>query len=143
MQLYYETLSGESSLKNQLAENKMKRTVSQACIVNSEAESVLKLLLLIESTPLSTSTSSRITLSISKIQMGLAAGRIPETYVPLVLSGIIGIFYNRFSSIGDPACECLALLISKHAGLVWDRFTEYFEACQSLVLTPYGESLWS
>lgn len=90
----------------------------------------------IEATPLSISTSRKVTLLISKIQMGLSAGRIPETYVPLVLNGIIGIFHNRFSYLWDAASECLAVLISKQTGLVWDKFISYFDRCQSLVQAP-------
>ncbi|XVE81263.1 hypothetical protein DITRI_Ditri15bG0049500 [Diplodiscus trichospermus] len=130
---HHEPLSCEISANDQPAEKKMKMEVSQAVIVDTDESNVLQLLLSIEATPLSISTSRKVTLLISRIQMGLSAGRIPETYVPLVLNGIIGIFHNRFSYLWDAASECLAVLISKHASLVWDKFISYFEQCQSLV----------
>lgn len=58
--------------------------------------------------------------------MALSAGRIAEAYVPLLLNGMIGVFHNRFSYIWNPACECLAVSISNHVGLVWERFLSYF-----------------
>ncbi|XVF29034.1 hypothetical protein REPUB_Repub15cG0084600 [Reevesia pubescens] len=129
---HHEPLSCVISDKDQPAE-KMKTEISQAGVVDSDESNVLQLLLTIEATPLSISTSRKVTLLISRIQMGLSAGRIPEAYVPLVLNGIIGIFHNRFSYLWDAASECLAVLISKHTGLVWDKFIFYFEQCQSLV----------
>ncbi|KAK3414702.1 hypothetical protein EUGRSUZ_H00031 [Eucalyptus grandis] len=76
------------------------------------------------------STSRKVILLISKIQMDLSAGRIGESYLPLLLYGIIGIFYNRFSYLWAPALECLAFLISKHAGTIWDIFIRYLRDCQ-------------
>ncbi|TYJ14812.1 hypothetical protein E1A91_A10G142700v1 [Gossypium mustelinum] len=133
---HYGPLNCETSAKDQHAEKKMKTEVSQAGIIDTDESNVLQLLMSIEATPLSISTSRKVTLLISKIQMGLSAGRIPETYVPLVLNGIIGIFHNRFSYLWDAASECLAVLISKHTGLVWDKFISYFDHCQSLVQAP-------
>ncbi|XP_021290199.1 small subunit processome component 20 homolog isoform X1 [Herrania umbratica] len=130
---HYEPLGCEISDKDQPAEKKLKTEGSQACIVDTDDSNVLQLLLSIEVTPLSISTSRKVTLLISRIQMGLSPGRISETYGSLVLNGIIGIFHNRFSYIWDAASECLSVLISKHTGLVWDRFISYFEQCQSLV----------
>lgn len=96
---------------------------------------VLHVLLSIEDTPLSISTSRKVILSISKIQMDISAARICEAYIPVLLNGIIGIFHNRFSYIWDPAIDCLSVLISKHVGLVWNRFVSYLEQCQSVFLT--------
>ncbi|OMO92169.1 Down-regulated-in-metastasis protein [Corchorus capsularis] len=117
---HYEPLTCKISAEDLPAEKKIKTDV-------------LQLLLSIEATPLSISSSRKVTLLISRIQMGLSAGRIAETYVPLVLRGILGIFHNRFSYLWEAASECLAVLISKHAGLVWDKFITYFEECQSVV----------
>lgn len=64
--------------------------------------------------------------------MDLAAGRISETYIPLVLNGVLGIFHNRFSYLWNPASECLAVLISKHVGFVWNKLVRYFQHCQSI-----------
>ncbi|MBA0870529.1 hypothetical protein Goshw_013714, partial [Gossypium schwendimanii] len=133
---HYEPLNCETSDKDQHAEKKMKTEVSQAGIIDTDESNVLQLLMSIEATPLSISTSRKVTLLISKIQMGLSAGRIPKTYVPLVLNGIIGIFHNRFSYLWDVASECLAVLISKHTGLVWDKFISYFDRFQSLIQAP-------
>lgn len=91
----------------------------------------------IEETPLSISTSRKVILLISRIQMGLSAGRLPQAYVLLVLNGIIGILNNRFSYLWDPAIECLAVLISQHVGLVWDRFVCYLEQYQSIFHTSH------
>ncbi|OMO49638.1 Down-regulated-in-metastasis protein [Corchorus capsularis] len=117
---HYEPLSCKISAEDLPAKKKIKLDV-------------LQLLLSIEATPLSISSSRKVTLLISRIQMGLSAGRIAETYVPLVLRGILGIFHNCFSYLREAASECLAVLISKHAGLVWDKFITYFEECQSVV----------
>ncbi|MBA0664450.1 hypothetical protein Goklo_004447, partial [Gossypium klotzschianum] len=133
---HYEPLNCETSAKDQHAEKKMKTEVSQAGIIDTDESNVLQLLMSIEATPLSISTSRKVTLLISKIQTGLSAGRIPKTYVPLVLNGIIGIFHNRFSYLWDAASECLAVLISKHTGLVWDKFISYFDRFQSLIQAP-------
>ncbi|KAA3480361.1 small subunit processome component 20-like protein isoform X2 [Gossypium australe] len=133
---HYEPLNCETSAKDQHAEKKMKTEVYQAGIIDTDESNVLQLLMSIEATPLSISTSRKVTLLISKIQMGLSAGRIPKTYVPLVLNGTIGIFHNRFSYLWDAASECLAVLISKHTGLVWDKIISYFDRCQSLVQAP-------
>ncbi|KAL4289520.1 hypothetical protein GQ457_14G012480 [Hibiscus cannabinus] len=130
---HYELLSCRTSSKDQPAEKKKKVEDSQGGIVGTDESNALQLLKSVEATPLSISTSRKVTLLISKIQMGLSAGRIPETYVPLVLNGIIGIFHNRFSYLWDAASECLAVLISKNTGLVWDKFISYFQRCQSLV----------
>lgn len=157
---HYEPQGCEISTKDQPPEKKLKTEVSQTRPVDSHGSGVcivypcshhscyliptlifcllfleyqvLHLLLLIESTDLSVSTSRKLVLLISRIQMGLAAGRISETLVPIVLSGIIGIFHNRFSSLWIPASECLAVLMGKHVTLVWDKFVHYFEQYQSV-----------
>ncbi|OMO88554.1 Down-regulated-in-metastasis protein [Corchorus olitorius] len=130
---HYEPLTCKISAEDLPAKKKIKTDVSPACIIDTNESNVLQLLLSIEATPLSISSSRKVILLISRIQMGLSAGRIAETYVPLVLRGILGIFHNRFSYLWEAASECLAVLISKHAGLVWDKFITYFEECQSVV----------
>jgi U3 small nucleolar RNA-associated protein 20 len=64
--------------------------------------------------------------------MGLSAGRIAEAYIPILLSGMIGIFHNRFSYQWASASECLAVLIGKHVALAWDKFVYYLEHCQAV-----------
>lgn len=93
------------------------------------------MLLLIEKTPISISTSRSIQRLISKIQMDLSAGRIPNVYVPLVLNGLFGILNNRFSYLWDPVLECIAVLISLHFSLVWDNLINYLEMCQAIMET--------
>lgn len=71
--------------------------------------------------------------------MDLSAGRISETYIPLVLNGLIGIFHNRFSYLWNPACECLGVLIKEHTGLVWDKFIDYLGRFQASFLISNGQ----
>ncbi|XP_062008273.1 U3 small nucleolar RNA-associated protein 20 [Rosa rugosa] len=124
---HFETLSCDEPVLK-----KMKTELSPTSHVDNKDFNVLQLLLSIESTPLSISTSRKVTLLISRIQMGLSAGKISEAYLPLVVNGMIGIFHNRFSHLWNPVSECLAVLISRSNGLVWENFLNYFEQCQSL-----------
>ncbi|KAL5542673.1 hypothetical protein UlMin_010383 [Ulmus minor] len=124
---HYEPLICNNSTEDQPAQKKMKTESSQSCLADRESFNVLQLLLEIEKTPPSVSTSRTVTLLISRVQMALSVGRIPEAYVPLLLNGMIGVFHNRFSYIWTPASECLAVLVSQHVGLVWDKFLSYFE----------------
>lgn len=100
---------------------------------------VIKLLLSIESTPLSVSTSRKVIISISRIQMGLSSGKISVAYIPLLFNGIIGILNKRFGHLWEPAIECLGVLLSKYVGIVWDRFIKYFENIQSTILISHGQ----
>ncbi|XP_050365350.1 uncharacterized protein LOC126783867 isoform X2 [Argentina anserina] len=124
---HFETLSCDEPVLK-----KMKTELSPTSHVDNKDLNVLQILLSIESTPLSVSTSRKVTLLISRIQMGLSAGRICDAYLPLVLNGMIGIFHNRFSHLWKPVSECLAVLISQSKGLVWEAFLKYFEQCQSI-----------
>ncbi|RVW99796.1 hypothetical protein CK203_029213 [Vitis vinifera] len=135
---HYEPLNGESNV--QPVEKKMQTEVSPTSYAEIQRNNVLHILFSIEDTPLSISTSRKVILSISKIQMDLSAARICEAYIPVLLNGIIGIFHNRFSYLWDPAIECLSVLISKHVGLVWDRLVSYLEQCQSVFLTTHDLS---
>jgi U3 small nucleolar RNA-associated protein 20 len=95
------------------------------------------LLLSIEETPLSISTSRKVILLISRIQMDLSVGRVPQAYVPLVLSGIVGILNNRFSYLWNPALECLGVLMTLHVRLIWNKFVCYLEQYQSMFHTSH------
>lgn len=152
---HYEPLTCESTAMDEPPEKKLKTEngVSHACVVDNVCTELLialdilihfslsanyhylyqvvKLLFSIEATPLSISTSRKVILLISRIQMNLAAGRISETYIPLVLNGMVGILHNRFSYLWNPASECISVLISKHVGLVWDKFVYLVEQFQS------------
>ncbi|BBG99033.1 ARM repeat superfamily protein, partial [Prunus dulcis] len=128
---HYETLNCNICTEDEPVAKKLRTEVSPTCHVDNQGFNVLHLLLSIESTPLSISTSRKVTLLISRIQMGLSTGRIAEAYLPLVLNGMIGIFHNRFSYLWNPTSECLAVLISQNTGLVWEMLVHYFEQCLS------------
>lgn len=66
----------------------------------------------------------------------MATERIPEAYLSVALNGIIGIFQNRFSYIWDQASECLASLIRRHSGFVWDKLICYFQQWLFLLDQP-------
>lgn len=95
---------------------------------------VIELLLSVEMTPLSISTSRKIVILLSKLQMSLSSGRINDLYIPLLLNGIIGILHNRFSHIWEPALDCLTILIGRHKELAWNSFVHYLDSCQSKFL---------
>lgn len=101
---------------------------------------VLQLLLSIEDTPLSITTSRKVILLISRIQMGLSGARIAGIYMPSVLYGVIGIFHNRFSYLWDPASDCIAVLIGKYFDMTWDIFVQYLEQCESNFLASHDQS---
>ncbi|PIA45006.1 hypothetical protein AQUCO_01700514v1 [Aquilegia coerulea] len=133
----YKPLSGRVSKNDQPAKKKLK-TEAQAslpCKEDTDCTNVIQLLLSIETTPLSISTSRKVVLLISQLQMGLSAGRISEDYVPLLLNGIIGIFHKRFHPLWGPAQECLTALIDKFGGNVWCIIMRYLEQCQLQFLT--------
>ncbi|KAK0579383.1 hypothetical protein LWI29_025507 [Acer saccharum] len=138
---HYEPLSCEISTNDQPPQKKMKTEtgVSHSSLMDYYGCNVIQLLLSIETTPISISTSRKVILLISRIQMSLTTGRIAEAYIPLVLNGIIGILHNRFSYLWSPASECLAVLISKHVELVWNKFVCYFEHCQSIFQTSHDQ----
>ncbi|MED6179117.1 hypothetical protein PIB30_114185, partial [Stylosanthes scabra] len=123
-------VGGEISLVDQPPEKKRKTEVSPISKVHCIGYNALVLLLSIETTPISISTSRGIQQLISKIQMDLSAGRIPQSYVLLVLNGLLGTLNNRFSVLRDPILECIAVLLSKHFSLVWDNLIGYLENCQ-------------
>ncbi|KAJ6777070.1 hypothetical protein OIU74_001111 [Salix koriyanagi] len=125
---HYEPQGCQMSAIDQSPEKKMKTEFSE----DSQSIDVLQLLLSIEATTLSISTSRKVVLLISRIQRGLSGGRIAEVYIPILLSGMIGIFHNRFSYQWASTSECLAVLIGKHVALAWDRFVYYLEHCQSV-----------
>lgn len=92
---------------------------------------VLDTLLTVESTPISVSTSRKISIFISRIQMSISSKMVHDDYIPLLLHGIVGILYNRFSDLWPPALDCLAVLVSKHKELVWSRFVQFVATHQS------------
>lgn len=127
---HYEPLNCELSVKSE---------DSQSCHTDTQRSDVIQLLLSIEQTPLSISTTRRITLLISRLQMGLSSSRVSADYVPLVFNGIIGIFHNRFSNLWNSAVECLSVMTEKYVELVWDRFVQYFEKYQTIFLNSHTQ----
>ncbi|CAL9158827.1 unnamed protein product [Musa hybrid cultivar] len=113
---------------------KLKTEESEASVVASQCIDVIELLLSVEMTPLSISTSRKIVILLSKLQMSLSSGRINDIYIPLLLNGIIGILHNRFSHIWEPALDCLTILIGRHKELAWNSFVHYLDSCQSKFL---------
>uniref|UniRef100_A0A0E0C3V7 Uncharacterized protein n=1 Tax=Oryza meridionalis TaxID=40149 RepID=A0A0E0C3V7_9ORYZ len=99
--------------------------------IDMKYANVLDTLLAVESTPISVSTSRKIAIFVSRIQMSLSSKMVHEDYIPLLLHGIIGVLYNRFSDLWPPALDCLAVLISKHKELVWDQFIQFIATHQS------------
>ncbi|CAN1193912.1 U3 small nucleolar RNA-associated protein 20 [Linum perenne] len=118
---------------------KMKIGDNRSYPVANHPGHVLQLLRSIEETSLSSDTSRKVVLLISNIQTDILAGRISETYLPIVLSGIIGILHNSFSLLWDPASECLGVLIEKYVKLLWDKFVDYFQHFQTLFLKSLAE----
>ncbi|KAA8534172.1 hypothetical protein F0562_031635 [Nyssa sinensis] len=131
---------GRSTFQDLPVEKKMKTEVSETCLADDQCSNVLRLLLSTEETPLSITTSRKIILLISRIQMGLSAAKISEIYLPSVLNGIIGILHNRFSYLWNPASECVAVLINKYFGVVWDRYIQYLDQCQSIFASSQEQS---
>ncbi|KAL5673932.1 hypothetical protein ACJX0J_018238, partial [Zea mays] len=96
---------------------------------------VVDILLIIESMPISVSTSRKISIFISRIQMSLSSKMVHDDYMPPLLHGIIGILYNIFSDLWPQTLDCLAVLIRKHKELVWGQFVLFIATHQSKGLT--------
>ncbi|XP_058732408.1 U3 small nucleolar RNA-associated protein 20-like isoform X2 [Vicia villosa] len=120
------------ALMDQSAVKKRKIEASPTSFVDNTGNNPLPVLLSIETTPVSSSTSRSITLLISKIQMDLSAGRITNVYAPLVLRGLFGILNIQLSDIWNPVLECLSVLVSLHFSLVSDAFVDYLERCLAI-----------
>ncbi|PKA51950.1 hypothetical protein AXF42_Ash008179 [Apostasia shenzhenica] len=91
---------------------------------------VVNLLLSIETSPISISTSRKIIILISRLHMALTSRKTNDSYLPLVLNGIIGILHNRFSLLWEPALECLTTLIGIYKGIIWNQFFQLLEFYQ-------------
>uniref|UniRef100_K3XDN4 Uncharacterized protein n=1 Tax=Setaria italica TaxID=4555 RepID=K3XDN4_SETIT len=96
---------------------------------------VLDTLLSVESTPISVSTSRKIAIFISRIQMSISSKMVHDDYITSLLHGLIGILYNRFSDLWPPTLDCLAVLVRKHKELVWSQFVQFVAIHQSKGLT--------
>ncbi|ERN01577.1 U3 small nucleolar RNA-associated protein 20 [Amborella trichopoda] len=122
------------------AQKKRKTEGGQTIHEDPQHCNVTQLLHLIETTSLSVSTSRKVVLLISKIQMEISAARVPEPYLTLLLHGIIGIFHNQFAHLWDPAIECLMVLVKRHTKLVWDGFVHYLKTNQSELLALHHDA---
>uniref|UniRef100_A0ACD5UJH9 Uncharacterized protein n=1 Tax=Avena sativa TaxID=4498 RepID=A0ACD5UJH9_AVESA len=103
--------------------------------IDTKYNNVVDTLFAVESTPVSVSTSRKIAIYVSRIQMSLSSNMVHDDYIPLLLHGIIGILYNRFSDLWSPTLDCLGVLISKHKELVWGQFIQFIAIHQSTGLT--------
>lgn len=138
---HYEHFKFKSS-RGQPHEKRVGNDAPQTSNIEDCVDNVLELLLSIEVTGLS-SISRKNELLISRIQMIISTTRVDETYVPALLYGMIGIFNMQLSNLWDLAMDCLAVLISKHFEIVWDRYIQYLDHFLSLsVITgnQYGRS---
>ncbi|XP_004492742.1 uncharacterized protein [Cicer arietinum] len=129
---HYKPLGEENSSVDQSAAKKRKIEVSPTSILDIPGNNPLLVLLSIETTVVSISTSRSIQRLVSKIQMDLSAGRITDVYAPLFLNALFGILNNRFSYLWNPVLECISVLVSIHFSLVWDIFINYLERCQAI-----------
>ncbi|WOG89602.1 hypothetical protein DCAR_0208840 [Daucus carota subsp. sativus] len=136
---HYESLASDNIARDRPAK-KMKVDDSQTLCEGEHDSNVLHHLRSIEETSLSITSSRQVILHISKIQMDLIAAKILEPYIPVLLYGTIGIFHNRFSYLWNPAIECLAELIRRYAGIVWERYIKYLDGCQSIFITCHDQS---
>ncbi|KAF6153049.1 hypothetical protein GIB67_034771 [Kingdonia uniflora] len=136
---HYEPLDQQLVTNNRPAKKKSEAAAFQQCNKDIDRIDVIQLLLLIETTPLSVSTSRKAVNLISRMQTDLSSGKISEDYIPLVSNGMIGIFHKRFGDLWEPALDCLTVLLTKYIGLVWDKFFLYLEHYQSEFLTSCNQ----
>lgn len=77
-------------------------------------------------------------LLLSKIPRSLSrAHEVDDQYMLVILNGIIGLLHNQLKYLWEPALQCLTVLISQYSQIVWDRFVNYLEQCQSDFLTSH------
>ncbi|XP_076896866.1 uncharacterized protein LOC143550000 [Bidens hawaiensis] len=100
-------------------------------IIDDHGDNVLHSLLAIEGTSLSIATSRKVVQMLSKIQMDISAKRIRDAYIPLVFNAVIGIFYNRFSYLWNPAMECFGVMVNDYHLLVWETCMKFLDKCVS------------
>ncbi|KAF8670965.1 hypothetical protein HU200_050235 [Digitaria exilis] len=116
---------------NEERPHKRQRTEDSGDDTVAKYANVLDTLLTVESTPISVSTSRKISIFVSRIQMSLSSKMVHDDYIPSLLHGLIGILYNRFSDLWPPTLDCLAVLIRKHKELVWSQFVQFVATHQS------------
>ncbi|KAJ3672155.1 hypothetical protein LUZ60_006876 [Juncus effusus] len=124
----------KDSNEEQRPNKRLKSEESSSEIEEIKCANVAELLLSIETTPLSISTSRRITTVLSRIQTEVSSGRFRKDHSKLLLHGILGVLFNRFSQVWDPAVDVLAVLIRGCKDSVWDEFVEWVGKRQSEAL---------
>ncbi|GAB4851882.1 hypothetical protein Ancab_031281 [Ancistrocladus abbreviatus] len=137
----YEPLIDEYLKSNEPAEQHMETEVSEDCHYNTGCCNVLQLLLSVEETSISVATSRKLTLLVSKVQTEVSAARIAQTYVPLVLNGMIGTLYNQFRDLSNAALGCLAVIMGKYPQLLSDRFLCFLDHCHHIFLRTHSEDI--
>ncbi|XP_073005480.1 uncharacterized protein [Typha latifolia] len=137
---YYSLLDQQLRACDERPNKRLKIDESVSGNEDIKCTNVIELLLSVETSPLSIATGRKIIILISRIQMSLSSGKINDDYIPLLLNGILGILYNRFSYLWQPALECLAILISNYKDLVWDMFVSYLGTHQAKSLS-FGDQL--
>ncbi|XP_042033869.1 small subunit processome component 20 homolog [Salvia splendens] len=136
---HYESVHDQDSAKNLPVENNSGIDGVETSLVDDLHNNVLNLLRSVEETTLSIATSRKVILLISKLQMILSGHRVADQYIVAALNGIFGILHNRFSYLWNPALECLTALVGKYFGVVWNRYINYLEQCQSDFLASHGQ----
>ncbi|XP_057768678.1 uncharacterized protein LOC130988750 [Salvia miltiorrhiza] len=134
---HYESIHDQNSDKKQPVENNPGIDVSETSLVDGPDNNVLRLLSSVEETAISIATSCTVIRRISKLQTSLSAHRVADQYIIAALNGIFGILHNRFSDIWNPALECLNVLVGQYFGIVWTRYINYLEHCQSDFLASH------
>ncbi|GAB4849812.1 hypothetical protein Ancab_004611 [Ancistrocladus abbreviatus] len=137
----YEPLIDEYLKSNEPAEQHMETEVSEDCHYNTGCCNVLQLLLSVEETSISVATSRKLTLLVSKVQTEVSAARIAQTYVPLVLNGMIGTLYNQFRDLSNAALGCLAVTMGKYPQLLSDRFLCFLDHCHHIFLRTHSKDI--
>lgn len=133
---HYAPLKLEPSTSDEPPCKKLKTEEPGSSNEDSQSINVIELLLSVEKTPVSIATSRKFVILLSRLQMGITTAKIHNGYLPLVLSGIIGILHNRFGHLWKPSLECLSTLISKYKELVWEKFVHYLGNYQLKFLYP-------
>ncbi|KAM0879606.1 hypothetical protein ACQ4PT_034126 [Festuca glaucescens] len=132
---YYAKMDQRLGSDDERPHKKRRTEISAEEAVDTKYTNVVDTLFAVESTPVSVSTSRKIAIYVSRIQMSLSSNMVHDDYIPLLLHGIVGILYNRFSDLWPPALDCLGVLINKHKELVWSQFIQFIAIHQSKGLT--------
>ncbi|KAL6577838.1 hypothetical protein OROMI_010166 [Orobanche minor] len=136
---HYESVHDRNSYKKHPVENNSGIDVSETSLVDGPDNNVLRLLSSVEETALSSATGRTVTQLLSKLQNSLSAHRVADQYIIAVLNGIFGILHNRFSHFWTTALDCLNVLVGQYFEIVWNRYINYLEHCQSDFLASHHQ----